>query len=607
MPLATPALSRHHGGYILVLSLVFLGVFFTLATTYLSSITASTRSARYTTDSSQALSIAEAGIDMAVYKLNKDSSYTGESNIVLGSGTFTTTVSTINASTKQVTVTAFVPNNTNPIASKTVRANVAINNSIIAFHYGVQTGAGGFSLTGGSTINGSIYSNGNINATTGVHISGSATAANPPALTADQVNDTPSISSCTSSTCIPFANSTATQDVAQSFKVSSAISLNNVQVYIKKVGLPADAILRIVNDAGGSPGTDLLMSGTLSSSAITTNFGWVSVPLPSTPVLDPSQTYWIVIDAGASSSKYYVIGGNSGGYANGVAQIGKYGGAWNGTTPNGLDIYFRMYLGGGTSMIGGNTYASGVYIGTTATDNAWAHTIQGATVTGTIYCQNGRYTNKVCDTSHNDPTPQPMPLSDNNIQAWKDDAAAGGTINGDFHSGWAGAILGPEKITGNLLVDGGGTLTVTGTLWVEGTIIVTGGSHVNLAPSYGTNDGAIVSDGVVSLGGGSNFAGSGVAGSYPFLITTSSCPVAPGCNGANAVSLSGGGGTVAIIAQNGTVSINGGSSLKAVTAKQILMSGGASLSYDSGLVNSNFSSGPGGSWAFVPGTYTIVQ
>jgi hypothetical protein len=116
-----------------------------------------------------------------------------------------------------------------------------------------------------------------------------------------------------------------------------------------------------------------------------------------------------------------------------------------------------------------------------------------------------------------------------------------------------------------------------------------------------------VSDGIVTVNGGGNFSGSGTAGSYPFLITTSSCPVEAGCNGADAVTLDGGAGTVAIVAQNGTVDIEGGSAIKAVTANQIIMRGGATLYYDSGLISSNFSSGPGGSWVFTPGTYVISQ
>ena len=72
------------------------------------------------------------------------------------------------------------------------------------------------------------------------------------------------------------------------------------------------------------------------------------------------------------------------------------------------------------------------------------------------------------------------------------------------------------------------------------------------------------------------------------------------------MSLSGGAGAVALVAQNGTASINGGGVLKAITAQTIAMSGGATLTYDTGLVNENFYSGSGGSWAFVPGTYTIL-
>ncbi len=130
---------------------------------------------------------------------------------------------------------------------------------------------------------------------------------------------------------------------------------------------------------------------------------------------------------------------------------------------------------------------------------------------------------------------------------------------------------------------------------------------MQLDPSYGAKDGTIVTDGYISLSGGSSFAGSGQSTSYPFLVTTSACPAAAGCSGNNAISLNGGAGTVALIAQNGNVSIAGGSALKAVTAKQITMSGGATLQYDSGLINANFSSGPGGSWGVVAGSYSITN
>ncbi|MCX6786963.1 MAG: hypothetical protein NTY93_00315 [Candidatus Kaiserbacteria bacterium] len=433
-------LSPFRQGYVLVLALVFLGIFFTVASAYLSSVTSSARSTRYDLASAQALAIAEAGVDATLYQLNQNPGYAGETNTALGNGYLTTVVTSIDGSSKRITATAYVPSNINPIATKTVKVATSINNAVISFHYGVQAGTGGFVMSGGATINGSVYSNGGIDATTGVHITGSATAIN---------------------------------------------------------------------------------------------------------------------------------------------------------------------------TIGGNNYVTGVYVGILASDDAWAHTVKGATVTGTIYCQSGSYINKTCNTSRADPTPIAMPLSDSIIQEWKDDAVTGGVINGDYHVNYAGATLGPKKVVGDLLVDGGGTLTVSGTLWVTGNITVTGGGKVKLASSYGANNGAIVSDGQVFVSGGANFSGSGQSGSYPFLITTSACPAETGCSGKhdanNAVELDGGAGTVAIVAQNGTAAISGGSALKAVTAKQITMDGGATLVYDSGLVNANFSSGPGGSWVFVPGSYSVSQ
>jgi hypothetical protein len=594
-------------GNVLLLSLVFLGIFMTVGTSLLSYTTVSLRAERASVASTQALAIAEGAVEKATSAINQNASYTGETGTVLGAGTFTVTISSINSSTKLITATGYVPNSTSPLARKTVQTKVAINSAVISFRYGIQSGAGGFSLTGGSTINGSVYSNGDISATTGVHITGAAVAANSPAFTIDQTNDTPAVSSCTSSTCITFANAAATQDLAQSFKISDAIVLNNIQFYIKKVGAPSDVTVKIVNDSSGSPGTDLLMSATLPASSVSTTFGWVSVSLPSTPVLDPLQTYWVILDAGTNASKYYVVGANTSGYANGVAKVGQYGGSWSSTTPAGLDSYFKISLGGVTSKIGGNNYTTGVYVGTTASDDAWAHTVTGATVSGALYCQSSTYTNKACNTTRADPTPQTYPLSDSTITDWKDDALSGGTVTGDYTVGSSGATLGPKKITGNLLINGGGTLTVTGTLWVVGTITLTGGAKMKLASSYGTSEGAIVSDGRVSVDGGSSFAGSGQSGSYPFLITTNACPVAPGCNGNNAVYLSGGAGTVSVVAQSGTVRISGGSSIKAVTAKQIVMDSGATLFYDSGLISANFASGPGGSWGFVPGSYVIQQ
>jgi hypothetical protein len=49
-------------------------------------------------------------------------------------------------------------------------------------------------------------------------------------------------------------------------------------------------------------------------------------------------------------------------------------------------------------------------------------------------------------------------------------------------------------------------------------------------------------------------------------------------------------------APNGTITVNGGASLKEATGYRIVVTGGSDITYESGLTNNNFSSGPSGTW-----------
>ena len=155
--------------------------------------------------------------------------------------------------------------------------------------------------------------------------------------------------------------------------------------------------------------------------------------------------------------------------------------------------------------------------------------------------------------------------------------------------GWQNATLGPKKIVGNLTVSGGGILTVTGNMWVTGNLVLDGNGIIKLASSYGVNDAVIVVDGTVTISGGGHATGSGTTGSYLMFYTTS--------YSTSAASVNGGAGAVIVYAPNGTISISGGASLKEATGYKINIDGGSSITYESGLTNNNFSSGPSGSWS----------
>lgn len=446
----------------------------------------------------------------------------------------------------------------------------------VSFSYGVQSGTGGFTMGNNSVVNGSVYSNGDI--TGSGSITGTALAANSSALVADQSNGSgmPSYN-------IIFANANGTQDFAQSFQVSATSVANKIELYLKKVSTPSNLTVRIVPDANGNPGTTTLASGSLSASLVSTTYGWVSVPFSSNPELTTGTTYWIVIDGSTNSSRYYVIGANNNEYANGSGKIGQYSGTWNNTSPSGLDGFFNLYLGGLTGLI------SGITVGTSGVGNAYAHTVNNSTIAGINYCQIGSGNNKACNTSLSDPTQIAMPISDQNILDWKNEAEAGGIYSGNYILDSTSGSLGPKKITGNLTVNNNASLVITGTLWVEGTVTISNNANVNLASSYGTGEGVIVADGIVNINNNSTFNGSGTLGSYLMVLSTSSST--------NAITLANNGGAIILYAANGTVNLSNNSGAKALNGKSINLSNNAVVIYDSGLANSNFVNGPSGGWS----------
>jgi len=541
------------------------------------------RIATSTFDSKQSYFIAESGVEDMMYRVKNsmDVGTIGVDRTLYLDGSFVsipTELTDIGSGQKQITTTGGVNSN-----ERTVNLTLTTATGV-SFNYGVLVGQGGITLGGSGTINGNVYANGPITGDSSSIITGTAISANSPASIADQTNGTG-----VPANNISFGNANSTQDVAQSFRVASSSPLNKVQVYIKKTGAPSNATVKIMNDSSGNVGSTIIASGTLSASIVTTSYGWVEVSFTTNPLLDINKTYWLVIDASSSSSKYYVIGATSGdSYTNGISKIGQLGGTWNNTSPSGRDYYFNMYLGGVNGSITGNSGSqwNQLHVGTVS-GSAQAHTVNYTNATGNIYCKSGTGNNKTC-IDQPDPAYIAYPVSEANMIEWETEASSGGTYTGNYTVGYAGATLGPKKIVGNLTVSSGGTLTVTGTLWVTGNIIMNGGSLTKLAASYGSNDGVIMSDGTITITGGGHANGSGTAGSYLMLLSRSDLETA--------MTVSGGAGAVIAYAPYGTITISGGAALKEATGYKMVIDGGSSITYESGLTNNNFSSGPSGSW-----------
>lgn len=487
---------------------------------------------------------------------------------------------------KQITIVGDVNSNQRAV-------DVVLSTDVgVSFNYGVQVGAGGITMTGSSGVDGNVYANGPIIGGGSTFISGTAISANSP-------SPAPIVSNGTGvpDYNVSFGNANGTQDIAQSFEVGDSDYLNVVSLYIKKVATPANAIVKIVNDNGGSPGNTVYASGLLNASLVTNSYGWVEVSFSSSFYLNEDIKYWLVVDAGAVASKYFVIGTSNGGYNDGLGKIGKSG-SWNNTTPSGLDYYFKIYSGGAYGLIQGSSLSewNQLSVGTGGTGGAQAHMVNYTEATGSIYCQTGVGNNKSC-LSQPDPTYISYPISDANITLWKSDAEAGGVYNGNYNvPDFGTSKLGPKKINGNLLVDGSHTLYLTGTVWVTGNVIVYGSAKIVLdSATYGNTSGILISDSWFNLAGSAQLNGTGQAGSYILFTTTSDCDISF-CT-KNAISISGAAGSVILNAPNGTISFSGSASAKEAIAKKMILEGNTRVNYETGLANPSFSSGPSGSWS----------
>jgi hypothetical protein len=184
---------------------------------------------------------------------------------------------------------------------------------------------------------------------------------------------------------------------------------------------------------------------------------------------------------------------------------------------------------------------------------------------------------------------EPLPISQSQIDQWKEDATGGGVINGDYTIGInQSQNFGPKKITGKLTVSNGATLTITGNLYVLGDIVFDNDSTIKLDSSYGSNSGVILSDGKIEAKNGVSILGSGQSESYILVLST---------NNSNSAIVVDNNATGAVFYTNiGGIELKNNAGAKELTGYKIKLNNNAEIEYETGLANLLFSSGPSGGW-----------
>jgi len=170
--------------------------------------------------------------------------------------------------------------------------------------------------------------------------------------------------------------------------------------------------------------------------------------------------------------------------------------------------------------------------------------------------------------------------------------------------------LGFVKIECDLRVKKQGSatvLTLTGSVWVEGDIILEGGPDIVIDSAVGNRTVPFVADdpadralsSTITIENGTTFTGSGDPKSYILLLSMNEDAENGFPNNVDAIFTGqSSAGDMLLYAGHGRVTLANSITLKEVTAYQVSLGNSAIIEYESGLVNTLFTSGPGGGFEF---------
>ena len=218
--------------------------------------------------------------------------------------------------------------------------------------------------------------------------------------------------------------------------------------------------------------------------------------------------------------------------------------------------------------------------------DAYYQNISGSTVVGTSY------------PASPDPPVEALPITLTQINNWKIEAETGGELAGYLLDSSEKGFLGPKKIAGDMNIINSAVLTLTGTVWVTGNVNFANNAAMQLSPLYGDASGVLIADGVITVNNNFYICGSeGFNGATCNAPTESFILVLSTNVGASAILMQNGTALRAVMyTSNGTLALENNVRVVEATAYAMTIKNNVQVIYDSGLINLQFSAGPGGTW-----------
>ncbi len=272
----------------------------------------------------------------------------------------------------------------------------------------------------------------------------------------------------------------------------------------------------------------------------------------------------------------------------------------NGNTITGAVVSASSTIGSITNIkSGGSMYAPNIVNST-------------ITVAGLMYCDTiSGSTPNVC-TAASTSTPGTLQFTQAEITQWEADAAAGGTITciGNTYPINGAMNLGPVKITGaggtfcNVDFNANADITLGGAVWVNGNIDIKSNAILTVSAAYPGQSMMLIADNItdrlnsstIEVANRAVFNGAG-AGSYIMLLGQNDGASRNPPQNTEAIEVEDRViGSLLVYAGLGDILIKGQAVLKQVSGYKITLQDTANVTYETGLTNVVFTSGPGGSW-----------
>jgi len=379
-------------------------------------------------------------------------------------------------------------------------------------------------------------------------------------------------------------------------------TIKSTQAYYASEAGIEDSLLRILNPDMDYSGTNSLVVGSAQTD--------VTIEKISTSLIIESRADNSQIMRNLEVRAQISSDGTSFHYG---VQVGEGGLTMDGNSRVNGNIYSNGPISGASNTkIYGDIYSvvsidsMKVYKTSSDDGNAYANTITDCNI------ENGAYYQNISGTSADayypgspDPEIIPLPINEDQIASWKEDAVNGGTISSYYLGGNDADFLGPTKVNGDFEINSNAQLTQTGTIWVTGDIILDSNAVIELSSSYGSDSGIIIADGKISLSSNVAICGSEGydkggkcftnEGSFLMILSTNNS-LDPSSPAIEAVSNS---KAAILYTNNGMISLDSNAELKEITGYALHFDSNAEVTYESGLADIRFKSGPGGGWSIV--------